>query len=96
LQQANEIPDYNNIAICLGLTARIRAKQGLPEQAAHLSGAAHALYERQKRLSQEHSALDAILLGWEGRPDRDTIWQAYEEGRAMSAEQAVDFAINRL
>jgi hypothetical protein len=60
-----------------------------------LSGAEHAFYERQKRLFLENSALDAILPGWEARPDRDAIEQAYEEGRAMNAEQAVDFAINR-
>jgi tetratricopeptide (TPR) repeat protein len=96
LQQAYEIPDNNNIAICLGLAARILAKQGLPAQAAHLSGAAHAFHERQGRLSWEDSALDAILPGWEARPDRDAICQAYEEGRAMSADQAVDFALNRL
>jgi predicted ATPase/DNA-binding SARP family transcriptional activator/Tfp pilus assembly protein PilF len=96
LKEAYAIPDHNVMAFNLDLAARIRAKQGRPEQAAHLSGAAHTLYERQKRLFLEHSALDAILPGWEGWPDRDAIWQAYEEGRTMSAEQAVDFVLHRL
>jgi tetratricopeptide (TPR) repeat protein len=96
LQQAYEIPDYNNFAICLSLTARIQAKQGLLEQAARLSGAAHAFHERQGRLSWEDSALEAILPGWERGPEREAIRQAYEEGRAMNAEQAAKSALNRL
>jgi predicted ATPase/DNA-binding CsgD family transcriptional regulator len=96
LQEAYAIPDYNVLAFNLDLAARIQAKQGRLEQAAHLSGVAHAFYEQQGRLSLENSALDAILPGWETGPDRDAIWQAYEGGLAMSAEQAVDFALNHL
>ena len=96
LQQAYEIPDYNNFAICLSLTARIQAKQGTVLQAARLSGAAHAFHERQGRLSWEDSALEAILPGWERDPEHEAIRQVYEEGRAMNAEQAVEFGLKRL
>jgi hypothetical protein len=94
LQLANELPDYNNVATCLGLSACILAKQGEQFRAARMSGAAKALYEKQGRKPMEDSSLDAILPGWRERSNQGAILKAYEEGREMAVEQAVAFALS--
>ncbi len=96
LRLAVEIPDYNNIATCLGLSACILAKRGDHARAAKLSGAARVLYEKQGRKPMEDSSLDAILPGWRERPDREAIVKAYEEGTSMTVDQAVTYALNDL
>ena len=94
LKEAYAIPDYNVVAFNLDLAARILARQGRPEAAARLSGAAHTRYERQSRLFLEKSSLDLIMPGWEGGAGRDAIGQAYEDGRTWRVEQVVEFALN--
>ncbi|MGE5223604.1 MAG: adenylate/guanylate cyclase domain-containing protein [Omnitrophica WOR_2 bacterium] len=92
LRLAVEISDNNVVATCLGLSACILAKQGKLFQAAGLSGAAKSLYERQGRKPLEDSGLDAILPGWRDRPENRAILKAYEEGSAMTVDQAVSLA----
>jgi hypothetical protein len=82
----------NNIAIYLGLSARILAKQGERGRVAHLSGAAHNLLEKQGRLSSEDSALDSILPGWQAGADGEAIRQAFADGRGLTVDEAVEFA----
>jgi predicted ATPase len=96
MKAAHAIPDYNVLAFHLDLAARIRARQAQVEPAAQLSGAAHALYQQQNRLSLENCALETILPGWEVGPERDAIRLAFAAGRAMSAQQALDYALNCL
>ncbi len=93
LRLAVEIPDYNNIATCLGLSACILAKRGDHARAAKLSGAARVLYEKQGRKPMEDSSLDTILPGWRERPEQEAILKAYEEGRAMTVDQAIAYAL---
>ena len=96
LKEAYTIPDNNVMAFNLDLAARIRVKQGLSVQAAHLSGLAHTLYERQGRLSLEHSALDSILPGWQEESEYQAIKQAYEAGKSMAVDEAIDYALHNL
>ncbi len=94
LRLAYEVPDYNNVATCLGLAACILAKQGEQAGAARLSGAAKVLYERQGRKPMEDSSLDTILPGWREQPEQETIMKGYEEGTSMTVDQAVAFALS--
>jgi tetratricopeptide (TPR) repeat protein len=93
IRLAEAIPDFNVVASNLGLIATIRAKQGRAVPAAYLSGAAKALYARQKRKAWEDSSLDTLLPGWRDRPDGPAISAAFEAGLAMNAEQAVALAL---
>jgi hypothetical protein len=69
LRLANQVPDYNIIASCLGLMAALAAQQGQPTRASCLSGAAAAMYARQKRKPWEDSTLDTLLPGWRAEPE---------------------------
>jgi hypothetical protein len=73
--------------------AGIRAGQGQPMQAARLSGAAQALYAKQRRKPWENSTLDMLLPGWREGPDHEPIQAAYKAGQAMTSEQAVAYAL---
>jgi predicted ATPase/transcriptional regulator with XRE-family HTH domain len=94
IRLANETPDYNIIASCLGLCAGVAAKQGRAERAAQLAGAAQAMYLRQHRKPWEDSSLDTLLPGWREGPDKGLLLVAYEAGQAMPADQAVEYALS--
>ena len=72
----------------------IFAKQGQPARAAQLSGAAQALYARQKRKPWEDSSLDALMPGWSEGPDQAPISAAFEAGKAMNAEWSLALALH--
>jgi hypothetical protein len=93
LRHALIIPDYNHTASALGRLAEISARHGQAERAAMLAGASHSLYARQGRDPWEASALDALLPGWHGSPERLAIERAYETGRATNAEAAATYAL---
>jgi non-specific serine/threonine protein kinase len=93
LRVGSKIYDRNIIAANLALAAMIAAAQGQPLPAARLSGAAQAVYARQRRKSWEDSSLDTLLPGWQAGPDQPAIAAAYAEGLAMTAESAVAYAL---
>ena len=93
LRLGQQIRDNNIIALCVGLSAAIAAKQGQPVRAARLAGASAAMWARQKRKPREDSSLDTLLPGWREGPERAAIQAAFEAGQAMNAEQAVAYAL---
>jgi len=93
LQLAKKISDNNILASCLALCAGIAAKRAQLQRAARLSGAAKALYTKQKRPSWEDSSLDTILPGWRAGPDAAPVSAAFEAGLAMTAEQVMAYAL---
>ncbi len=93
LHEAERIGDPNVTASCLGVCAGIAAKAGQPEQAACLSGAAKALWARQRRNAWEDSSLETLLPGWQEWPDQAAIAQAFAKGQAMDTNEAVALAL---
>jgi predicted ATPase/DNA-binding CsgD family transcriptional regulator len=83
----------NMLATGFGTLAIIFAKQSRALQTAHLSGAAAAMYARQKRPPWEDSSLDTLLPGWREGPDAAAIQQAYDAGQAMTSGEAVAYAL---
>ena len=94
LYQAKQIPDYDLIASNLGILARIAAQAGRPARAARLSGASQALWARQKRQPWEDSSLDTLLPGWRDGPKVAALAAASDAGQAMSAEEAMAYALS--
>jgi hypothetical protein len=94
----------------LEMAAKIFAGAGRFPEAARLSGAAEALSEHVgRKTSQETSdisfpgdwrtrfadaSLDALVPDWRTRPDGEAIMQAWEEGRVMTYDQVVAFALS--
>ena len=93
MREADKIPDRNIIASNLGLLAAISAKQGQSIRAACLAGASAAMWARQKRKPWEDSSLDTLLSGWRDGPEHELILHAFEVGQAMSADEAVAYAL---
>jgi predicted ATPase/DNA-binding CsgD family transcriptional regulator len=94
IRQADNLPDRNIIARCLGILAAVWAKMGHPDRAALLSGAAEAMGARQKRKPLLDSSLDTLLPGWRERDDQAAISAAFEAGQALTNEQAVAVALD--
>jgi predicted ATPase/DNA-binding CsgD family transcriptional regulator len=93
LRLAVEVPDYNVVAHNFGLAAGILARQSQPASAAQISGAAHALYQRQGRKPWPEWSLDRLFPGWQDGADRAEIEAAFEAGQALTSEQAVAYAL---
>lgn len=93
ISQASKLPDYNIVASALGHTAAVLAQQGRASEAATLSGASQAIYARQARKPWEEASLDALLPGWRDEPDCAVISKAIEAGQAMTADEAVAYAL---
>jgi predicted ATPase len=91
-----QIEDHNIMASCLGLLAAVAAKEGFGFRAARLSGAAQAMYARQKRKPWEDSSLDRLLPGWREGPDQKMIVAAFAEGQAMTLDQAAEYALAQM
>jgi predicted ATPase/DNA-binding CsgD family transcriptional regulator len=94
IRAALQIPDRNHIASNLGLMAIVHAYQGEAARAALLSGASAAMWTRQKRKPWEDSSLDTILPGWREAPDQAALTAAFEDGQALSADQAIALALD--
>ena len=88
------VPDPNLVASGLAWAALIEAARSRPLRAATLSGASAALWKRQRRKPLEDSSLDTLLPCWRGQPDQAAITEAYAAGQAMSADEAVAYALN--
>ncbi len=93
LREADQIGDPNITATCFGVCAGIAAKAGQPERAARLSGAAKALYARQRRNAWEDSSLETLLPGWQDGPDQAAIAHAFAAGQALPVEATVALAL---
>ena len=69
---------------------------GKPEQAARLIGWADATRERIRnpRPFLEQANMDQVVAGCLARMGATTFWDAYAEGRKMTKEKAVSYALN--
>jgi non-specific serine/threonine protein kinase len=96
----------------LEMAARIFARAGRYPEAARLSAGAQAESERLGRPASSRRgsdyywgdwrtryadvALEALVPGWPNRPDADAIQQAWDEGRAMTYQQVLHYALYEL
>ena len=92
-----EIGDENNVAYCLEGLAAIAADENELERAARLWGAAEALLEKIEVLTYPHVP-DRSLHQRQVADARDRLkaeaWkEAWAQGRAMTLEQAVEYAL---
>jgi tetratricopeptide (TPR) repeat protein len=109
IRLAKKVQTPFNVFERMEMIARIYARQKRNIQAAHLSGAAEALSEKYGRLISSKSrdiiipdwrtrspevALDRLIPEWSSRPDGEQIQQAWDEGRAMTYEEAIEYALN--
>jgi predicted ATPase/class 3 adenylate cyclase/Tfp pilus assembly protein PilF len=92
-----QVGDKPGVAECLKELAKVTGKLGQPVHAVRLFGAAEALREALKgsllpdeRISYERSVAEA-----RARLDETTFAAAWAEGRAMTLEQAILFALDR-
>ena len=97
LKSVRELGDKPGASFALLVAAAFAAVQGDPARAAHLWGAAEALREA-IGLSMGHQ--DRVAYDYEGRVAAaraqldEPAWQAaWNEGRTMSPEQAIDHAL---
>jgi non-specific serine/threonine protein kinase len=98
LESAREIGDKPGTSFALLVAAALEGARGAPARAAKLWGAAEALREA-IGLSMGHQ--DRVAYDYEGRVataraqlDDDAAWQeAWNEGRTMSPEQAIEYAL---
>ena len=74
--------------------AGLAAQAGQPARAARQSGAAQALWTRQKRKPWEDSSLETILPDWRDGPDAAALTAAFEAGLAMSGDEAMAYALS--
>ena len=81
------------VARFVAIYAAICVKYQQPSRAAGLSGASCGMLARHGRGPWSHYGLASILPGWRDGPDPAAIQQAFDEGQAMSSEQAVAFAL---
>ena len=83
----------SEVAALYYASARLIRLLQLMERAARLSGAAKALYARQRRNAWEDSSLETLLPGWQAGPDQAAIARAFAAGQAMDTEEAVAVAL---
>jgi predicted ATPase/DNA-binding XRE family transcriptional regulator len=92
-----EIGDGTNVSYYLEGLASISASEGDPERAARLWGAAEAILEKIEVISYPHAA-DRSLYEEQLAAARESLderaWEeAWAEGRAMTTEEAVAYAL---
>ena len=94
-----EVGDGTNVAYYLEALAEISASEERLERAARLWGAAGALLETIEVIAYPHAAdrtfYDRQLAAARERLDGRTWETAWEEGRAMTAEEAVGYALEK-
>jgi predicted ATPase/DNA-binding SARP family transcriptional activator/DNA-binding CsgD family transcriptional regulator len=91
-----EIEDENNIADCLETIAGIAGAQGSAQRAARLWGAAQALREDigLQLLPRERDLHEPYVATARSRLDEAAWKKAWAEGRAMTLEEAVEYALS--
>lgn len=94
-----EIGDGTNVAYYLEGLASIAASEDDPERAARLWGAAEALLEKIEVIAYPHatdrSFNDQQLAAARAKLDEGKWEEAWAEGRAMTTEQAVGYALQQ-
>jgi predicted ATPase/DNA-binding SARP family transcriptional activator len=90
-----EIGEKRGIAYCLEGFAKVAARYGNAAQAAHLLGAAEALRQAigAPLGGAERRELDQDVIVTRERLDERDFDAAWEEGRTMTFEQAIEFAL---
>jgi predicted ATPase len=92
-----EVGDGTNVAFYLEGLAGLAASEGQPERAARLWGAAEAILEKIEVIAYPHAAdrssNDRQLASARASVDRGTWDEAWSEGRAMTTEEAVAYAL---
>jgi hypothetical protein len=94
------------------MAAKILAKEGRYQAAVRLSGAAEALTDRFGRKTSTEVrvsvgggdwdtrfadvSLDALVPDWRTQADGAAILRAWDDGRAMSYQQAVTYALAKI
>jgi DNA-binding CsgD family transcriptional regulator/tetratricopeptide (TPR) repeat protein len=98
LALAAEMRDEANIAYYLERLAAVAASEGRLRRAAHLWGAAEALLETIEATAYTHRADRSLhqdqVTAARARLDETSWTAAWSEGRAMSSEQAVEYALS--
>ena len=92
-----QVGDKPGVAECLKELAKVMEMLGQPVRAARLFGAAEALREAIKGflLPDERAGYERSIAEVRARLDEATFAAAWAEGRAMTLEQAVIFALDR-
>ncbi len=92
-----EIGDEGNVAYCLEGLAAIAADEDELERAARLWGAAEALLENAEVLTSPHvpdrSLHQRQVADARARLEPEAWQKAWAQGRAMTLEQAVEYAL---
>ena len=92
-----EIGDESNVAYCLEGLAAVAASEDKLERAARLWGAAEALLEAIEVLAYPHASDRSLyqhqVADARDRLDQRTWSEAWAEGREMTGDQAVEYAL---
>lgn len=96
LEIFRENRDWIGLTICLAGLASILGMAGRPEQAAQLFGAAELILETAGSLEPaDQSDFDYFKLLVREQLSKDAFEKAWEEGRAMTMEHAIAYALDR-
>jgi non-specific serine/threonine protein kinase len=94
-----EVGEANNVALCLEGLAAIAASEDRLERAARLWGAAEAIFEPIEVIAYpyatDRSLHESQVAAARGKLDQDTWTRAWAEGRAMTTEQAIEYALEK-
>jgi predicted ATPase/DNA-binding XRE family transcriptional regulator len=94
-----QVGDGTNVAFYLEALAEISASEDRLERAARLWGASGALLETIEIIAYPHAAdrtfYDEQLAAARARLDGRTWKEAWEEGQAMTTEEAVEYALEK-
>ena len=99
LELTADVGDQANVAYCLEGLAAVAASESRVERAARLWGATEALLEEVEATAYPHapdpSVHEARVGAARSRMDA-AVWEAaWSEGRAMTPEQAVEYALSK-
>lgn len=97
IELSQQVKDRPSITDHLFAMACVAAAQGKAEQAAHMYGAAEALREGvgSPLPADEREYYDRYLTAARARLGEEAWQKAFREGRAMSVEQAIEYAVDR-
>jgi tetratricopeptide (TPR) repeat protein len=97
LKLSNESSDRASITDCLAGFASVLGMIGKPAQAARLFGAVESLLESISRMElADQKEFDQYVAAVGAQLDETAFEEAWTEGRAMTLEQAVDYALREL
>jgi predicted ATPase/DNA-binding XRE family transcriptional regulator len=94
-----EVGEANNVALCMEGLGAIAASEGRLERAARLWGAAEAILEPIEVIAYpyatDRSLHERRVAATRERLDEETWTRAWTEGRAMTTEQAIEYALEK-